>query len=246
MPRLDFEKEFARQLKDRELKPSEGSWEKLQGRLEQKKSSSRYWWMGIAASIVGAVILFSFLGSDPVIMETPTVVDSPILQIEAPEPEVSSETVPLHKGRPLPEVTRKTYKTEDKGEMASAEPVKDKLPETQISDVRKTDLVSQEVSTGTEISDAELNALLEKAMAEVSKETGGETEVTDAEIDALLASARAAVRQEQALTATATLSPQQLLDEVETEIEHSFRAQVFEIIRDGLKKTRNAVANINE
>lgn len=247
MPRLDFEKQIARQLKDRELKPSEGSWGKLQGRLEQeeKKSTSGYWWMGIAATIVGAVIIFNFLGTDQGIMETPAVVVSPAIQVETPARD--SETFPLRRGMPLPEVTRETDPAENNMEVASSEPAARIQPETGISEVEEdTGVASQEVSEEMEISDAEITSLLNKAMAEVAQETGGETEVTDAEIDVLLASARAAVRQEQALNATATLNADQLLTEVETELEHSFRAQVFEIIKDGLRKTRNAVANINE
>ena len=103
-----------------------------------------------------------------------------------------------------------------------------------------------EPSGESEIKQAEIDDLLEKALAEVSQEMEGDIEVTDAEIDALMAEARAELRKEQGLYQTETLSADQLLTEVETELEHSFRAKVFEIIKDGLRKTRNAVADINE
>ena len=271
MPRLDFEKQFAEQLKDRELKPSAGSWEKLQERLEQgeKKSTARYWWMGIAASLVAGLLLFTFLGQQPVVDNSPVIVEKPEQQFEklqeqkagseglaVEESESNSETVPLYRGQPLPEAADHTPVAESNADVASAgdsekiiseekhQPIKEFF-EVQKSE-ENTVAVSMEPSGESEINQAEIDDLLENAMAEVSQEMEGDIEVTDAEIDALMAEARAELRKEQGLYQTETLSADQLLTEVETELEHSFRAKVFEIIKDGLRKTRNAVADINE
>ena len=70
--------------------------------------------------------------------------------------------------------------------------------------------------------------------------------VTDDQIEALLAEARAEVGNERVMYQTAAYDADNLLLEVETELEHSFRQQVFELIKDGLQKTRNAVVNINQ
>src|SRR5690606_37956201 len=101
MPLHDFESELARQLKNRELQPSEESWEKLQGRLEKEdtKGSPVIWWMGIAASVVGVFIFFNFLAADPVVDTAPAVVESdPGREIEVPKKQSTSVSKPAEEG----------------------------------------------------------------------------------------------------------------------------------------------------
>lgn len=272
MPRLDFEKQFSRQLKDRELQPSQGSWEKLQGKLEQgeKKRSPLYLWFGVAASMAGALLILNFVFGDPVVDTPPGIVNTEVEKTEASpaedpssdsrvvleEPEATKEKVDPFKFRE--EIVLRSTATEvaNNAEVAGpGEPVKAKASEK--ADILLAPSADEAVAAGSEtlaeedfgtrqITDAEIDALLKDAIAEVSKELPQAREVTDAQIEALLAEARAEVRNEKILYQTATYDAGTLLQEVETELEHSFREQVFDIIRDGFRKTRNAVVNINE
>lgn len=269
MQRLNFEKQFSRKLKDRELTPSEGSWEKLQGRLEirKNKNTAGFLWMGIAASLIAAFVLFNFMGAKPN-MDSPAIADTPgsgvekspeekisVIDMAAEEPEADLDTVPVRRGVALPQLSEETSVVESSKittgimeDKSNPKVNQYKSPEIhgESGSEVQTGITAVESAGEAEISDTEINSLLEKAMAEVFEEQGGGLQVTDAEIEALLAEARASVRPEQALYQTATMSADQLLTEVESELEHSFRAQVFEIIKDGLRKTRNAVADINQ
>lgn len=251
MPRLDFEKQFARQLKNREILPSANSWEKLQGKLEreEKKKTPLYLWVGMAASLVGAILVLNFMYNDPV-----TEVPERIVEIEVKGPEetqkVDQEEIPQlafeepnvsQEKESQPEVSGKTSRSE--GPEASAWETQPSVVGTKIGDAT---LASEEIPEDGEVSDAEIDALLAKAIAEVSKKMPEAEEITDAQIDVLLAEARAEVKKEKVLYQTATFNAEDLLLEVETELEHSFREQVFEIVKDGLRKTRNAVVNLNE
>lgn len=265
MPRLDFEEQFARQLKHRELKPSAKSWEKLGDRLEkqEKKSTVGYWWMGVAASIAAVFILFNFLTGGPKIGDSPVIVKSPETLEENPvnkeggqiAAEEEAGTIPSRKREILPQAGRKESPVN--AEVAVSNSNTPEEMESEITPQSSSEVVSEmgaeeslamasELAKGTGISDAEINELLERAMAEVALEMGQERKVTDAEVDALLAEAMLEVRQEKDLIWKTSLSAEQLLADAESELEHSFRAQVFEILKDGLRKTRNAVANINE
>src|SRR5690606_7121778 len=47
-------------LEKRQLQPSQDAWSKLQNRLEseeKRKSNKTFWWLGLAASIVGIVFI---------------------------------------------------------------------------------------------------------------------------------------------------------------------------------------------
>ena len=248
MPRLDFEKQFARQLKDRGLQPSGDSWEKLQGRLEleEKKTSPLFWWMGIAASLAGAVFILNFVFNDPIAEVPKAIVDTEIKNVQG-TPELEPKTVP----QVVVEEPEEIFEKESIAE-SSAEPSGIGVSETadfnNAPSIVESETFNPETGPGEspEITEAEIDALLTEAIAEVSKEMPEAGEITDAQIDALLADARAEVKKERLLYQTASFDAENLLLEVETELEHSFREQVFELIRDGLQKTRNAVVNINE
>lgn len=272
MSRLDFEKQFARQLKDRELEPSIESWEKLQGRLElkQKKNSPLFWWIGMAASIVGTIFILNFAFNSPQVENTTRIVDveidekqdkmephnSSIPQVASQESEeaakVDNQSGPIEdpvSDSTLPEADSKESMAASQTTSESTGLGKNAAIAAATEDDSKNinSALATEGGPGKEsITDAELEALLQEAIAEVSKEMREVGKVTDDQIEALLAEARAEVGNERVMYQTAAYDADNLLLEVETELEHSFRQQVFELIKDGLQKTRNAVVNINQ
>ncbi len=55
-------------LEERTIRPSNGSWEKLEEELDDQlgqKKAKKYWWLGIAASIVGFLITTTFFVNSP-------------------------------------------------------------------------------------------------------------------------------------------------------------------------------------
>ncbi|MDC8003184.1 hypothetical protein POV27_03930 [Aureisphaera galaxeae] len=69
MAPIKFEENIREKLQERELQPSEGAWGKLESRLgttTQEKKKSGYFWMAVAASFVGVLLIGSwlFFGND--------------------------------------------------------------------------------------------------------------------------------------------------------------------------------------
>ncbi|AXT58071.1 hypothetical protein D1815_20765 [Aquimarina sp. AD1] len=64
MAPLKFEDSIREKLEQRSIRPSHGSWDKLEDKLDNQlgqKKIKKYWWVGIAASFVGLLIVTTFL-----------------------------------------------------------------------------------------------------------------------------------------------------------------------------------------
>ncbi|GAB5399124.1 MAG: hypothetical protein Aureis2KO_07090 [Aureisphaera sp.] len=68
MAPIKFEENIREKLQDREIQPSDGAWEKLEGQLGALPNQKRpaYFWMAVAASFVGVLLIGSwlFFGTD--------------------------------------------------------------------------------------------------------------------------------------------------------------------------------------
>lgn len=233
MSRLKFEEQFRAELKDREIKPSAGSWEQLEEKLKkgsEKTSGVVFWWTGIAASMVAGVLIWniSFQGTA---VEAPAIVDAPSEEIESFE-EIPIETQPVV----LEEMQAVERKQEKKtvGKPVERSLAGNRKKEKSVLTLQKENpVVFEEVVPAPELAGI---------IAEVPSKEEETGEVTDAEIDALLAKAAGNIHQEKSGFAGNT-DAGILLYEVEMELEQSFREKVFEVLKEGFQKTRTAVAN---
>ena len=229
MEPVRFEEQIKEQLQKREIKPSAGSWEKLETRLEQggKPPKPILWWVGIAAAIAG---VFFFLGTlfDPGV--EPTIVEQPSEEIKIQEPVViqkdevliaseETEEEEVSKPVPLPEKGKSS-----KTEVAVA--VQGKPVEDPISESAEPEII-QDQEVGEVVAEVKL------------------TPVSDEEIDALLNAAMANLEQERSSYAVQPVDAEELLQEVEYELDQSFRQKVFEVLKEGFSKAKTAVANRN-
>jgi len=58
MAPIKFEDKLKDKLESRSLQPSEDAWNTLANKLdkeEEKNNNTRFWWLGIAASIIGVI-----------------------------------------------------------------------------------------------------------------------------------------------------------------------------------------------
>lgn len=263
MSQPDFEKNFREQLKERELQPSNDSWDKLQGRLEREanKTVPSKWWLGLAAAVMGAIVVLATLvygptNDGPALVETP--IEKPQNPSEGNEPQLVHEEVKDDLEKPkstigkeavvsFEEASTKTVAVEEAreaSEILSEKPLKldDELPSR--AEAREAIAhLSEELHVEGEVSDAEIDALLAEAIAQVSQDPERKKEVADTEVDALLARAMTEVQGDPNSTRNTALAAEELLWEAETELEHSFREQVLELLKEGFRKTRSAVAN---
>lgn len=227
-----FENGIKRTLQEREIKPSANSWDKLEQRLEQEKRGSKpyFWWVSAAAAVA---VVFFMLGSyfnAPMPAETPQLVEEspeiPLLQEKTTEPEV------------LQVVASEAEETEEKP--SEERPVKNAIFEAPVPEASFEAIaeVSEEASEAPEAVTEQYPDLVEEIKAELAaNEIPGE--VTDTEIEALLLLATAELETQQRYSVNAD----DLLQQVEYELEQSFRQKVFEVVKEGLLKAKTAVAN---
>ena len=226
-----FEEHIKKQLQRREIKPSADSWEKLEARLEQEEKPKRLplWSIGVAAAIAG---VFFFLGTlfhnpvEPEVVEQRSEEILPVEPIEKPKPEVliASETAgkeDISDPEPLPE--------------------KMKVPTTIAAVVVQEEPLQNPIFKASEPGTFP-DLQMEKVVAEGKPET---VNVSEAEIDALLKAAMAELDENPSKYAVQPVDAQDLLNEVEYELELNFRQKIFEVLKEGFSKAKTAVANRN-
>ncbi|UJH92743.1 hypothetical protein LZ575_10010 [Antarcticibacterium sp. 1MA-6-2] len=133
-----------------------------------------------------------------------------------------------------------------KTEKSNTAPVVSKNSEEQIAAIEDVEIqkeVKKEISTAeTEI----LPQRLEEVIAEVSSEVNSHGDMTEAEVDALLYKAAAEISlQRERESFSRNVDATALLMEVEMDLEQGFREKVFDILKEGYLKARTAVANRN-
>lgn len=235
-----FEEQLRTEMQTREIKPSAKSWEQLQARLEEGGKTlvyKRYWWRG-AAAVIGGIAIAGVLFTNSPGQDSAVVEISPDKIPAKEEPGIRenrqqvSEQTPIRKSEEssIAKTHPESFGQEKERTLASGREGK---PETPGPATGETETL--------------LEPIIEKdsggLLAEASSGESKIQEVTDAEIDALLARAEREIGQEERFAGN--LKADELLRIVETEMEQSFRAKVFEILKDGFQKTRTAVVNRN-
>ncbi|TVZ27270.1 hypothetical protein JM83_2299 [Gillisia sp. Hel_I_86] len=246
-----FEDKIKQQLQAREIAPSAGSWEKLSDKLDstQEKKRPVAFWMGIAASIIGGILILSLVFNNSTPSGSPKMVDMPKdevkiektpaesskeifteVQKEAEQVAISENTDELA----IPKNNERTSLVKNRGEIVGLD--------------NKALLKEQKISTSIEpTTDKLLDLTINDALANVLAQTKNGETVTDAEVNMLLAEAAAKISQEQYKTdvAVGKVNPEELLQDVEFEMDNSFRDKIFEMLKEGYSKARTAVANRN-
>jgi hypothetical protein len=256
MEQLKFEKDFSEKLNKREIEPKAGSWEELGARLnsEEKGKKPVFWWIGIAASIIGGILILSLVFNNLTPSDTPEIVD-------APKEEVKLEITPVETSEeiviPSKKVEEKVATSEINKEIITPRSNPILSPKRQMHQNNREAVVvidnrrllqQQTIRTSIEpatnkIFDQKLNDAINSVIVNVEN---GKT-VTDAEVNMLLAEAANKLSEEhyKADFAVGKVNPQDLLQEVEFEMDDSFRNKLFEILKEGYLKAKTAVANRN-
>ena len=247
-----FEDKIKQQLRDRKITPSAGSWDKLSARLDetQQKKKPLVLWLGIAATIIGGILILSLVFNNSVPLDSPVIVDVPKEEIKLKETseenfipakqmeeQVATSEVKKEQITPRsnPTVTPVKQMHQNKREVIAAIDNK--------SLINDKTLIAPSIVSKDKILELKLNDALSNVIANVEKEQT----VTDAEVNKLLAEAAAKISKERYKTnfAEGKVNAQDLLQDVEFEMDNSFRDKIFEILKEGYSKARTAVANRN-
>ncbi|UJH68222.1 hypothetical protein [Allomuricauda sp. SCSIO 65647] len=234
-----FEKHIKRKLQEREIKPSEAAWEKLEARLgpETSRPKRRYRWYAVAAVFVGVLFLsMFFFSSDGEQTTKEEIVDT------APEKPKVRESGTVHDEM-------------EKGTETIAEGKRGREKQESIMDTKEVSRATIALAKGDSakktrnepVDDGRslIDEKLDEVMAQVTLLESQNRQVTEAEVDSLLRAAQREILTEKAIQRDGAVDAIALLNEVESELDQTFRDEIFDALKQGYFKLKTAVADRN-
>lgn len=251
---MKYEEQLKNKLEQRNIQPSSEAWQKLSDKLDannSKKNNKGFWYLGIAASIVGILLITNVFNNTNTDIVEPIIVDTKN-DLESSK-EKAPDTIIIDK-----EETQQS-KPEEKAEaVKNSNPVKkdglkQKLKKEQLklipNKVEETVIAVNPEEKHQEPEVKKLTLEEQKAQEVVAQiQTMQQIkEVTDAEIEALLNTAQKEIIQKRLYDeSTKRVDANALLLSVEDAIEEqSFRTRVFEMLKSGYKEVKTVVAERN-
>ena len=258
MAHFNLEKNMREKLENRELNPSPDAWKKLEAQLGKSQPKKKtVGWYYIAASLVGLLIAASvFLNSNTTEVENRVVKENVDqkngIQIETelvsnlPKSTVEENSSEKSKVENEPKQTTNNIKPHP-SQKQSAVDKKIKKSEV-IADIgeEKNPINLEEYPENSIIEKDDIfNSKVDEVVASVKLLQDGNKEVTTSEVEALLANARREM-QSQRILKSSKVDATALLQDVEWELEKSFRDKVFDALGQGFNKIRTAVLERND
>ncbi|WP_410006076.1 hypothetical protein [Aequorivita nionensis] len=258
-----LEDNIREKLEARELKPSADAWSKLEAKLdtEQPKKKTVLWYY-VAASFVGFLILASVFFSrnnaevgNQIVNETieqksvekqPEVIPNNSQSEEIASEENHLETV--EKIAPKKETEKKQKPNSDQlKSLPQKKSEVDKKIES-VEAIAKVTKVEAEQALKTTLEKEEdklFNNKVDEVVASVKKMQENNTEINVTDVEALLNNARREIETQRILN-NPKVDATALLEDVEWELEKSFRDKVFDALGEGFQKVRTAVTERND
>jgi len=248
---MKFEKDIKDKLEQRKLQPSDDAWEVLQKRFDDVSKNNKdrkgFWWLGLAASIVGVLIMVNVLTKADGHVDEPVIVDTeasdaemdikviePIETIDSPI--INSKKDPLKNNSEMVKVEAANNVKEQKEKLVVIEkiPLNNKVMAQEDTIQKAPVVLSDEDKKVQEV----VTKILELQETNVS--------ITDAQIDSMLYTAQKDLNIQTVYNNnTKKVDAMALLQDVEFEIEKSFRDKVFEALKSSYKSVKTAVAERN-
>ena len=248
---MKFEK-LENQLKERfrnkQVSPAAGSWEKLTSRLDEVQKVSRPTQMGkvywIAASLLLLLgfRLFLLLNGKGL---TDDLNIGPSQTNEANFPELPKSTMV------------NTVQSKENKEVQNLKSIPEHLPQNgnvasvlspKMSQNKSKDSHELIAGTGPATTDQihVINAVLDYKELEVSKKVEYVFSGLDSDVDSMLRKAQHGLRRQSHFPTANSIDPMALLQEVEDELDQSFREQLFQKLKVRMNQVRTSVATRND
>jgi len=251
MAPIKFEDNLKEKLEQRKMQPSTKAWETLQERLDadnNKKNNKGLWWIGIAASFVGILIIASvFFNKDIKQNVKPTLVDVE----EVKESQTINKTI-------IPNKVEEKIAIQDSKIEKETINVKQEIPIKQkklIKKINKDVVVQFETETPNNKKEKDIKAeaklsfediKLQEVVTLVNELKKNNQTVSDADIDALLVKAQKEIALNNLYNeSTKTVDAEALLQDVEADLEQTFRERAFKAIESGFEYVKTEVAERN-
>lgn len=251
-----FENNIKDKLEKRTLKPSENAWNTLSEHLDtqvEKRNNKPYWWLGIAASVIGILFVISnVLDNDLKINDTPEVVEANV-EVE------QVETVGLDKKEENGYANSNIKKPLKEGPKESSQKPKSEgsLFLMEKEEISVAAIVDKNGSEEKDIKVADVDMKnepltfeeqkIKDVVAKVHTLKSENKTITNADIDALLIEAQKEIALNRLYNETnGTVDASALLQDVENELDQSFRSKVFEAIKASYNTVKTTVAQRND
>lgn len=241
MAPIKFEDSIKEKLEKRMLEPSTEAWNRLSEKLEtntERSSKKTYVWIGIAASLVGIFLMtYTFFKTSEVSNQNPVLVDTETQEIETLQSGKVNQEEQVFMEQPHMEVVG-TLENVTKTNETKNESITYSVKTTQVAQT-ESPKASQKILKNT------LHEPLSRETEIAQTEIKEHPIKTETDVDALLKEAQ------QKLKHTTTekdyaIDAKALLQDVEADLDESFRAKVFETLITGYKKVKTAVAQRNQ
>jgi hypothetical protein len=244
----NFDDGIKEKLEGRRLQPSDEAWTKLSERLiyEDKKDNNKtIWWAGFAASVIGILfVAFQFFNNPlevkPVIVDAPTVIEqNERVPIAVGNAEASNEV--LEVTQPI-EKTEKFQLKENSSNNIKSDPIviasEQVIPKEKSQEKKPIKVLQEDFTFEAQ--------KIQDVVAQVQMLKDNNQELTDDVIDAMLLEAQKEIRLKQLNNqVTGVVDANMLLQDVENDLDQSFRSKVFEALKASYGTVKTAVAQRN-
>ncbi|NNK82101.1 MAG: hypothetical protein HKO92_03140 [Flavobacteriaceae bacterium] len=245
-------------LEKRTIQPSKSAWDVLSKKMDDEENTSNnktYWWLGIAASIIGVLLVslfyFNRVDSEELDME---LVDTPLKESKeevsktSNTQEVVETNIAKHKESEL--INKKDTQPEINQIVLSKSKLKKNVPKrtNQVASQKGYNSNTKLKKNKPSLKDNELIKETTKDLVTQNYNIETQTKLKlDLEIDRLLEQAQKDIVLKKTTRDTAMIvSSKDLLLEVELDLEESFRSKVLNTIVSGYNSIKTAVAERNE
>lgn len=249
MAPFNFENNIREKLENRELKPSPDAWKKLEAQLDKKQPKKKtVGWYYLAASVAVILIVSSiFLNQSTVEVDNKIVTENALEKDEVIEvkPEIVSDfSSPLKEKKASEEVKTEKQPKQTTENLKPLPPQKESEIDKKI---RKSEALADLPKEETPIPEEDkiFNIKVKEVVASVKSLQNRNDEVTAEEVETLLNNARRDI-QTQRILSSPKVDATALLQEVEWELEKSFRDKVFDALGEGFQKIRTAISQRND
>ena len=246
MAPIKFEENIKEKLEKRTLQPSGQAWNSLSDRLDvdaKNTPNKTLWFLGIAAILVGILFMVNmFFNTSETNNQTPVLVDT-----EAKEIETIQNNIVIESEETLVSIEEKKVEVDNisDGKIESHKTKKESVVSKNSQAKNSSIALEKNIQEPEEIIS---NSLLETPSVETELaqlKTQINKNQTETDIDALLKKAQQNIA-EKSQTKTYSIDANKLLQDVEEDMDESFRAKVFETVKTNYIKVKTAVAQRND
>ncbi|WP_452225218.1 hypothetical protein [Lacinutrix chionoecetis] len=249
MAPIKFEDDMKERLEKRTIEPSAKSWDTLAQRLnnEANKSNKKgYWWLGIAASIVGVILISNMFFKQNTTIKSEIIIVDETIEKDTINTNIKEETIIVPQQKVI--VTAKEKQTTIKKKVLVNKPNKTqqhlashtekeyKQNKTLVTENSVTDLVKQ---------NKKHEVVIETYVQNNSEKTENTT-IADNEIDILLNQAMRDIAMQKEQKTNIPIDYNGLLIDVEDELAETFRDKLVKMARKGYESFKESVAERND